>query len=284
MANIPCMKTVACIIARTASTRLPKKVLKKIKSRMLIEYIIEKVRHVRNLDETYLCTSIDHDDRILLEVAERNSIKSYAGSRESPVDRMLDVAQLENADNVVRITGDNVFTDEFFLERMISEHKSDSSIDYTRTEYLALGVTAEVIRVSALMKCYKMMDPQISEYLTLFIFNPGEFNCQVLIPEEFLKAESFSLTVDTPQDFQRTEFLIEHLYRNGRIYYDDIIRLNKRSKIPHFRINENANIKLPRGESIAYGDFRRKFIDERIEGSKKVFLEKGFYENQRSDQ
>jgi spore coat polysaccharide biosynthesis protein SpsF len=277
------MRTVACIIARTASTRLPNKVLMEINGKKLIEYIIEKMKNVSNLDAIYLCTSIDDDDQILLDIAKKNGIKSYAGSRKSVIDRMLDVAKMENADNVVRVTGDNVFTDEFFLDRMIEEHNNHPMMDYTRTEYLPLGVTAEVINVSALERCYEMIDPEKSEYLMLYMFNPEEFNCQVLIPEESLMAEYSSLTVDTHEDFERTEFLIDRLYKNNRLYYDDIIKLNNKKKIPYFNIDKNLLVRMPNNNAITYAKFRRSIIEQRINRSKKVVLEVNFYENQRDN-
>jgi len=277
------MRTVACIIARTASTRLPNKVLREINGKKLVEYIIEKMKNVGNLDAIYLCTSVDDDDQILLDIAKENGIKSYAGSRKSVIDRMLDVAKIENADNVVRVTGDNVFTDEFFLDRMIEEHNNHPMMDYTRTEYLPLGVTAEVINVSALKRCYEMIDPKKSEYLMLYMFNPEEFNCQVLIPEESLMAEYSSLTVDTHEDFERTEFLIDRLYKNNRLYYDDIIRLDKKIKIPHFNIDKNLLVKMPNNNAITYTEFRSSTIEQRINRSKKVVLEVNFYENQRDN-
>lgn len=271
------MTTIGCIIARTASRRLPNKVLRKIKGKMLIEYIIKKMQRVKNLDEIYLCTSVDENDKILLDIASKNDIKSYAGSRKSPIDRMLNVAKMENAENVVRITGDNIFTDEIFLERMIEEHNIDTSIEYTRTEYLALGVTAEVIKLDALKRCYNMIDPAKSEYLLLYMYNPDEFNCQVLIPEKYLRTEFYTLTVDTIEDFKRTQYIINKLYHNDRIFYDDIIKLSKKDKIPNFIMDENALLRMPDNETITYGNFRNRLIRDRIEKSKKIVLEEGFY-------
>lgn len=276
------MRTVGCIIARTVSMRLPKKVLREINGKKMIEYIIEKMKHTRNLDDLYLCTSVDEKDKILLDVAKENNIKGYAGSRSSVIDRMLDVAEIENADNVVRITGDNVFTDEFFLERMIELHEDDPAVEYTRTEYLAQGVTSEVIKVSALKRCYEMMDPDQSEYLMGFIFDSEKFNCRVLIPEKALQAEFCNLSVDTPADLERTQFLVDQLYKNGRIYYDDIIKLSKQMEIPHFEIDKDAPIKIPDNKTITYYEIRKKTMHPRIEKAQKIYLEDGFYENQRN--
>ena len=42
----------------------------------------------RNIDEIYLCTSIDPDDKILLQIAKKNDINGYAGSRDEVIDRI----------------------------------------------------------------------------------------------------------------------------------------------------------------------------------------------------
>ncbi|KKN50701.1 hypothetical protein LCGC14_0630100 [marine sediment metagenome] len=197
------MKTIACIIARTNSRRLPKKVLKKIRNQQMIELLIERIKKTKNLDEIYLCTSVDSEDKILVDIANKNKIKSYQGSRESVIDRMLDVANIEKADNVVRITGDNLFTDFFYLDEMINEHNKNE-FDYTRTEFLSIGVTAEVMRVTALKDCYNNIDPYKSEYLFLYMFNPEKYKCGVLIPPKNQQNEFSSLTIDTPEDWGKT--------------------------------------------------------------------------------
>ena len=276
------MKTVGCIIARTNSTRLPKKVLLDVSGKRLIEYIIEKMKHCRNLDEVYLCTSVDSSDKILLDVAKENNIPGYAGSRRSVIDRMLHVAQQEDADNVVRITGDNVFTDEIFLARMIEEHDKDPLVEYTRTEFLSQGVTAEVIQVNALKRCYEMIDPNQSEYLMGYIFDPDKFNCHVLIPEQSLQAEFTNLSVDTPEDLERTQFIVDHLYKNGRIFYDDIIMLSRKVNVPHFAIDKNAPIKIPDSKTITYENIRKTTMHPRIEKAHRIYLEEGYYQHQKA--
>ena len=51
------MKNIICIVARTNSTRLPQKVLKKIGDRMLIEHLIDRMKLSVEFDEIYICTS-----------------------------------------------------------------------------------------------------------------------------------------------------------------------------------------------------------------------------------
>ena len=174
-------KTVACIIARTNSHRLPNKVLRLIAGKPMIEHLIERVKRVRNIDKIYLCTSIHPDDTRLESLAKKTGISFYRGSENSVIDRMLEVAKLEDASNVIRITGDNIFSDSVYMEIMVEHHTRNKS-DYTRTELLPIGITSEVISVSALQHCYENMDPNYSQYLLVYMFNPDRYNCCVLIP------------------------------------------------------------------------------------------------------
>ena len=262
------MKTIACIIARTNSKRLPLKVLKIINEKSMIEHIIENLKGIKDINNIYICTSTNEEDIILKDVAKKNNVDFYAGSEKAVIERMLDVAKIENADNVIRITGDNIFTDRYFLIEMLKQHQLND-MDYTRTEYISIGVTAEIIKTSALENCYSSIDPDKSEYLFLYMFNPNKYKCLVLIPEEKYQNPFSSLTVDTENDWERTEFIFQELQEP--ISYIDIINLNKRKKIPYFEIDKNINIKLPDDKEISYGLFRKK-IEAKIKNARKFSI------------
>lgn len=269
------MKTIACIIARTNSTRLPEKVLREVISEVkLIEYLISKVKKAKQIDEIYLCTSIDKNDEILLEIAKKNNIKFYAGSKDSVIDRMLEVAKIENADNVVRITGDNIFTDEIYLDLMMKYHLKNFP-DYTRTEYLPIGITSEIIKVSALKKCKEQMNPNESQYLLLYIFQPENFKCQVLIPEKKHSKPTMTFTVDTPEDFERTLKLVEEK-KEGLLNFDEILNICKSKDIPNTEYEAGAAVRFPSNLIFSFKAFRTE-MDMRIENSTKIFLEKNEY-------
>ncbi|WP_082223189.1 cytidylyltransferase domain-containing protein, partial [Methanoculleus sp. MH98A] len=246
------MKIIGCIIARTWSKRLPKKVLRDIHGKTMIEHLIDNIKKVPNIDDIYLCTSSHPDDRILLKIADNNGIIGYAGSEQSPIDRMLDVISTEKASHVVRITGDNVFTDAVFLKKMMEEVSKNNKIEYSRTEYLPLGLTAELMESDALKRCYYSLEPEKSEYLMLYMFNPQEYQCQVIIPEAALQAEFSSLTVDTYDDFERTRYIMDHLSDRSGIYYDDVLKLHHQKSIPHFEISQDMIVKLPDGKVSSY--------------------------------
>ncbi|MBF8983795.1 hypothetical protein IZY60_09620 [Lutibacter sp. B2] len=262
------MKTVACIIARTNSTRLPKKVLLEINGKKVIEHIIERIKSVKGIDDIYIATSTHPDDRILGDIAIKNGVKIHYGSETSVIDRMLEIAEIEEASNVIRITGDNIFTDPEILEITLEHHKEHIA-EYSRAEYLSIGTTAEVIGIEALKRCYNSIDPNKSEYLFYYIFEPDKYKTLVVIPEEdCFQMEYSSLTVDTPADFERTEFIFDNIDAD-LIKYKDIMKLNDRLIIPNFQIDGSLNVKLPDRESMSYGNFR-EIINKRIDKSKVI--------------
>jgi len=257
------MKSVACIIARTNSTRLPKKVLRTVAGRKLIECIIDKMKRVKNLDEIYLCTSVDPEDQILLDIAKENGIKGYAGSRDSVIDRMLDVGEIENADCLVRITGDNIFTDEVYLDVMLEKHQQFDA-EYTRTENLPVGVTSEVMDYHALKRCREMMSPEYSQYLMLYMFNPSLYKCLTVLPPMEHRHPNWSLTVDTPEDMQRTLNILQG--RNSIPDYHEVCRLCEELKPEHLQYASGGDVKFPAGVIVSFETYRAE-MDQRIERS-----------------
>ena len=267
-------KVVACIIARTGSARLPNKVIRKINNKTLIEYIIEKIKHTKEIDEIYLCTTKESRDQVLVEIAEELGIKSYQGSTTSPISRMIDVGNIEGATHLIRITGDNIFTDEVFLSAMVKKH-IENEMEYTRTEMLPLGISAEIMQFNALKTCLERINPDQSEYLTYFMFDPEFYKCQVLIPPKNLQRPYYLLTVDTPEDLKRTEHLISELYQDNRIFLDDIIEYLETNLVSTKELRESDTIKLV-DKRISYKEWR-DIIEKRIEQSHIIELGETFY-------
>ena len=174
------MRIVACIIARTVSKRLPLKVLRDLgKGVSMIDFLVQRIKKVSEIDEIYICTSINIVDDVLEDVAIRNDIKIYRGSEDEVIERMISVGDLEQADVLLRITGDNPLTSiEYFPNQIKLLIEND--LDYVRIVDVPIGASAEVISLNALKDCYSKMDPSVSEYLMLFLFDPDKYKCGVI--------------------------------------------------------------------------------------------------------
>jgi spore coat polysaccharide biosynthesis protein SpsF len=251
------IKTVACIIARTVSTRLPLKVLRNVVSDFsMLDFIIQRLKQVKNIDEIYLCTSIESVDDILSDVAKKNKIKMYRGSADAVIERLISVGEKECADNIIRVTGDNVFTSVEYIDEQISVH-NNNGLDYTRVMDVPIGASAEIMKLTALKKCYDLIDPSISEYLLLYMFEPRQFKCGVLTIKDFKKSSDYSVTVDTPEDLVRTKTIFE-LYGNNplQIKLKDIIDIIDSNNIENSKFKLSGNVKMPYGKEISFEEFQ----------------------------
>ncbi len=266
-------KVVACIIARTNSTRLPQKVLLDVNGKKLIEYIINKLKRSTLIDQIYICTSTDPNDDILSVVAQENNVFCYQGSKFSILERLNAVCEKEKADHVVRITGDNIFCDETYIDIMVENHINNNS-EFTRTEYLPLGVTAEIISHKALKKSLKFVPESFSEYLTLYLFDPDNFKCQIIIPEKSHRQPFWSLTVDTKDDYNKVLTIIKNT--SGILNYSQILSICKKNNIENLETNSFSSIKFPASITMTYQAFRKE-MELRIKKSSIVYLKDNEY-------
>jgi spore coat polysaccharide biosynthesis protein SpsF len=248
-------KVVSCIIARTVSTRLPLKILRSIGGECtMLDYMIKRLKFISSIDEIYICTSYETVDDILEDIAVRNQVKIYRGSPDNVIDRMIAVGELTDAELLLRITADNPFTATEYIDQQI-KHLRNKNLDYIRLIDVPIGATAEVMTTIALNRCYKMIEPSVSEYLMLFMFEPQHFKCGVIKP--FAKDYSnLSITVDTPDDLNRTRLITSQWNRAGvEITLEEVIRIIEEYKIPDTVIKSTGKIKLPYGKTIDFEEF-----------------------------
>lgn len=260
-------KTIACLIARTVSTRLPLKVLRNVvEEYSMLDFMIQRLKLVKNIDDVYICTSHELVDDILKDVADKNNIKIYRGSPDAVIERLIAVGNIEEADNIIRITGDNVFTSYEYLEEQINIH-NDNDLDYTRIIDVPIGSTAEVMKLSAVKECYDLIDPAISEYLLLYMFKPNHYKCGVLCLNNIDKSSNYTITVDTQEDLERTKKIFSLFKQDPlKITLKEIISIIDNNKLPNSKIELTGNVKMPYGKEISFEEFQSD-MNQRIKES-----------------
>lgn len=262
-------RTIACLIARTVSTRLPLKVLRDvIPGVSMLDFMIQRLKGVDLIDDIYICTSKDVRDDILEDIANRNKIKCYRGSENAVIERMIEVGESESADYVIRITGDNPFTSIEYINRQI-QGAINNDLDYVRVTNVPIGATSEVMKLSALRDCYSRIEPEVSEYLMLFMFNPEIYRCGVIQPfnEDY---SNLIITVDSQNDLQRTRDILNlYKYSPLDITLEDIIRIINKNNIIEGSVNSDSAIKLPYGKTMTFADFKQD-MEYRTDKSLKI--------------
>ena len=89
------------IEARTNSSRLPGKVLKKVLNKPLLEFQIERLKKVKNCDEIIIATTTHSDDDEIIKIAIENKIKFFRGPELDVLQRVLDTATYFSVKNII---------------------------------------------------------------------------------------------------------------------------------------------------------------------------------------
>ncbi|GAI23440.1 unnamed protein product, partial [marine sediment metagenome] len=111
------MQSAIFITARTKSTRLPKKVLRKIKGKTIIEHLIDRLKLAKLPDLIVLCTSTNPNDDILVDIAKKNGIEYFRGSEDDVLARFLKAASAFNIDFISITWGDEPFCAPEYIDK-----------------------------------------------------------------------------------------------------------------------------------------------------------------------
>lgn len=211
------MRSIITITVRMKSTRLPKKVLLKIKNKRFIDHMIDRLKLAKKPSDIVLCTSYLKEDEILLEVAKKNNIRFYQGHPDDVMLRIYNAAKINKADVIASTTGDNVFQGEF-IDEMIELFEKNNA-DYVFCEELPIGVTPHIIRFNILEDAIKRKDTINTEIWGGYINRPDIYKVlKYTISNPIYKHPDWRLTLDYPEDFELFNRIFEELYKEGEIF------------------------------------------------------------------
>ena len=116
-------KTVCIIQARTGSTRLPDKILLKIKGKSILEIVIDRLKKSKKINQIILATTKKIGDKRLIKIAKKKNIDYFAGDEENVLKRFYTCSKKFNADIIVRITSDCPLVDYRLVDEMLAFYK-----------------------------------------------------------------------------------------------------------------------------------------------------------------
>jgi spore coat polysaccharide biosynthesis protein SpsF len=211
------MKTHLIIQARMNSSRLPGKVLKSVLGKPLLQYQIERLTRTVQTDGIIIATTISAVDDAIVELCDRLKIPTYRGSESDVLNRYAEAAQQFDSEVIIRITSDCPLIDPELVDRVIRFYQ-DHDFDYvvTNEQIYPRGMDIEIFSSEMLHSAnLNAQKPHEREHVTPYFYqNPNQFSIGTYtetIPEA-IQAENCRLTVDTIEDFQLIQTLIEFLY------------------------------------------------------------------------
>jgi spore coat polysaccharide biosynthesis protein SpsF len=211
-------RVVAAITARMGSDRLPGKVMMDLAGRPVTAHMVERLRHVEEIDAVWLATSVEPNNEPLIELAHRLGIEVYAGSEEDVLERHVVIAERSGADHVLRVTADCPLFDIPLASRLVAHHRAtDADFTYVPA-VLSVGILVEVISRRALHLVHERYQ---GELITVPIKeHPEEFHIEPLELQReayaHLYRPQYRLTLDEPADYELLKIIYGALYVEGK--------------------------------------------------------------------
>ena len=218
------IKATAIIQARMNSERLPGKSLLPLANKPLIWHIIERAKEIENISAVVLATGESKINDPLELIAAECGISIFRGSENNVLERYKLASDKHGSDYIVRITGDNPFTDPTYAS-MALEIAVESGADLSSLIKIPIGTAVEIIKKSALDEAFAMSHEGYHfEHVTPYIKeHPELFNIE-RHPATFENPfENLRLTVDTKEDYSLASKIYEALYKGKNFSLETVI-------------------------------------------------------------
>jgi spore coat polysaccharide biosynthesis protein SpsF len=207
------MRVVGCIQARLSSRRLPGKILRELRGRPSLDYLIEALEHVPGLDQLVLATSTDSTDDATAQFAARRGIACFRGPLDDVATRMLQAAQQCLADAIVRVSGDSPLMDPAVVSHAVALFREGTAdiVTNVRPRSFPKGQSVEVIATAALASAVRRMTKvEEREHVTPFLYaHPADYRVRSFTTDE--ARPEVQLCIDNAEDFARCEAILASL-------------------------------------------------------------------------
>jgi spore coat polysaccharide biosynthesis protein SpsF len=204
------MKIIVIIQARMRSSRLPGKSMIEIDGRPILQYVLERVKKSKFIQQIYLATTKNAADDVLEQWANKNGITCFRGSETDVLDSFYQVASKVKPDSIVRITGDCPLADYNIIDKVIEGYLRQNC-DYASNVHPPTypdGLDVEIFSCDAIIKAWQNAKLNSErQHVTPYIWkNPQIFKtCNIACQEDF---SNLRLTLDTAEDLKLLSLVI----------------------------------------------------------------------------
>jgi len=230
-------KNIGVIIqARTSSSRLPGKVLKKLPfsaDLTVLEQVINRVSASKRLKNVIIATTEEEQDDKIVDLLKKKNVEYFRGENEDVLSRYYFAATKNQLDIIVRITADCPCIDPDIIDLVIDTHIK-RNVDYTSNRIKCTyprGLDVEVFNFDCLKYCHeKAKSAYEREHVTTLLYsnNKASFKNVNVESSKELYAPEIRITLDTEEDYILLCVVFDELYREDKMFKTkDIITLFK---------------------------------------------------------
>lgn len=218
------------LVARTASTRLPGKMLAQIQGKTVLEHLLDRLKLAKRTDGLILCTTSLAADDHLVKIATSRGLECYRGDPDDVPMRLLGAAREVGAEFLIFAEGDEVFMDPDYVDQIVECYR-ETKADYVRITGLPIGSWVSGVKVKALARMCEMKPEGATDTWGRFLTEAGIFKTVTLPPDPPLPAfdPELRMTLDYPEDLELVRAVFDHLYVPGRVLrLKDVVLLLQR--------------------------------------------------------
>ena len=124
----------AIIQARNGSTRLPKKVMADLSGKPLLEFMINRVKRAKNINDIIIATTKKKEDDEIETLANKLDVKVFRGSSDNVLLRFKNASLITDSEHIVRLTADCPLIDPDIIDHAINIYK-DKNVGYLCNNY-----------------------------------------------------------------------------------------------------------------------------------------------------
>ena len=166
----------AIIQARMSSTRLPGKVLHKVKGKPMIQYLLESLGQCILIDRVVVATSTDDSDGPVADFCREYGIACHRGPLEDVAKRFVEALDVFGLDAFVRICGDSPLLDYRLVDRAVEIFNSGQFDMVTNVLHRTFpkGQSVEVIDSKMFKQAYPLMrEDSEREHISSPVYQPN---------------------------------------------------------------------------------------------------------------
>lgn len=207
------MKIGVVILSRFSSNRLPGKALMEINGKSILQYIVERISQVVDADKIVIATSLENSDDKIEQFAQRIGVNCFRGSLVNVADRFFKAGKKKKWDYIIRINGDNIFLDVNILKDMITlaETGKYDFITNVKDRTFPKGMSIEIVKLSYFESLLLQINKEekYKEHVTLYAYEYPSENNFYYMNSKLPEASGIQMALDTKEDFERTEKIIQ---------------------------------------------------------------------------
>tara|TARA_B100001057_G_C22871767_1_gene959301 strand:- start:1389 stop:2174 length:786 start_codon:yes stop_codon:yes gene_type:complete len=226
-----------CIVqARTNSSRLPGKLLLPLGNMTVIQYLIERLKKSRRIDNFIVATTNKKSDNKICMISKNKNVQVFRGSEKNVLKRYYQCAKKYKSSIIIRVTADCPFIDVKYIDELINFYRK-SKYDYIANvdiNYLPDGFHCEIFNFKSLRKAFKYAKTNFDkEHVTSYIWkNRNLFKIKYYKGK---KIKNFSnkirLTLDYNEDYVLIKKIFDNLYKKNKYFtLEQILNFLKKNK------------------------------------------------------